>query len=97
MKPNSYPLCIIKQIITNDNNEVTGAIVLKGKTRELVKRHSSTIIPLLELNDNEPSDDITDANEDSGNDSECIPKKTARKAAIISQQKTRDLFMQESQ
>ena len=97
MKPNSYPLCIIKQIITNDNNEVTSAIVLKGKTRELVKRHSSTIIPLLVLNDSEPSDDITDAKEDSDNDLECIPKKTARKAAIIWEQKTRDLFMQESQ
>ena len=37
----------MKKTVTNDNGEVTGAIVMKGKTRELVKRHSSTIIPVL--------------------------------------------------
>ena len=50
LKPNHYPLAIIKSVITNDLGEITGAIVKKGRTNEVVKRHSSTPIPLLESN-----------------------------------------------
>ena len=46
-KMNHYPMGLVKALQTNDLGEVTGATVLKGSSRELVKRHSSTIIPLL--------------------------------------------------
>ena len=40
----------VNELLTNINNEVTGATVLKGGTREIVKRHSSVLIPLLKAN-----------------------------------------------
>ena len=50
-KPNHYPLGIVKKVVENDEGEITGAEVLKGKTKEYVKRHSSTLIPLLSVNE----------------------------------------------
>ena len=44
-----YPLARIKKIIVNDLGEVTNVVAMKGKNKELVKRHSSTVIPLLKL------------------------------------------------
>ena len=38
---------LVKEVFTNVNDEVTGATVIKGKTKEAVKRHISTLIPLL--------------------------------------------------
>ena len=52
-KPNNFPLAKVKDVVTNINGEVTGAIVIKGKTNEVLKRHSSTLVPLLTSNDNE--------------------------------------------
>lgn len=46
----NFPLGIVKDIVTNDMGETTGALVFKGKTKELVKRHISTLIPYLECN-----------------------------------------------
>ncbi len=64
LKPNNFPMAIVKELQTNINNEVTGAIVLKGKTRELVKRHTSSIIPLLTVAKLENHDSIaTNKNE----------------------------------
>ena len=42
-----YPMGIVKDVMTNENGEVTGATVLKGRTREITKRHASTLIPIL--------------------------------------------------
>ena len=42
-----YPLARVINVVKNDNGEVTGATLRKGSTRELVKRHSSCIIPLM--------------------------------------------------
>lgn len=46
-KPMCYPMGIIKSVTINDLGETTDAMVLKGCSRELVKRHASCIIPLL--------------------------------------------------
>ena len=46
-KPYNYPMAVVKSIVTNDSGEVTGALLLKGKSREIVKRHSSSLIKLL--------------------------------------------------
>ena len=47
-KQSNYPMGIIKSVETNDLNEVTAAKVLKGDTKEIVYRHSSSLVPLLE-------------------------------------------------
>ena len=87
-KPNHYPLAIVKEIIVNDLNEVTGAIVFKGKTRELVKRHASTLIPLLRIGEN----DHVESDQLEVNDLEISDSPPPRKAAIISRQKTKAIL-----
>ena len=47
MKPNQFPMAIVKEVVLNDLGEVTGAKVLKGRTRETVQRHVSSLVPLL--------------------------------------------------
>ena len=90
VKPNHYPLGLVKEVFINTNGEVTGAIILKGSTRELVKRHSSVIIPLLTSNA-----------EESLNESECSlddkdetkPRLLHKRAAAIkSAERTRDML-----
>ena len=44
-KPTNFPMAVVKSVIINDLSEVTAVTVFKGVTRELVKRHASTIIP----------------------------------------------------
>ncbi|XP_068235736.1 uncharacterized protein [Palaemon carinicauda] len=46
-KPNQYPMGLVKVVTVNDIGEVTGAVVLKGKTREITKRHVSNLLFLL--------------------------------------------------
>ena len=47
VKPQKFELGIVRELQVNNLNEVTGAIVFKGSTRELLRRHSSTLIRLL--------------------------------------------------
>jgi len=47
MKSSHYPKAIVREVVTNCNDEVTGVIAMKGTTRETVKRHVSSIILLL--------------------------------------------------
>ena len=49
IKPVNYPMGIIRSLVKNDMGEVTGVEVFKGETKELIKRHINTIIPLLTL------------------------------------------------
>ncbi|MEL7307448.1 MAG: hypothetical protein AAGK05_05915, partial [Pseudomonadota bacterium] len=44
VKPNHYPLGLVKEIFENSLGEVTGAKIFKGSSKELVQRHSSVII-----------------------------------------------------
>lgn len=93
-KLNNYPMGLIKKIEINSNEEVTGALVLyilKGKTCELVKRHISTLIPLLEgkyismPNPDNSSNDIV-------NDNVTDSARVRRKAAVVSERRTRQLL-----
>ena len=87
VKPNHYPMGIVKETVTNDNGEVTGALVLKGKTREIIKRHSSTLIPLLRVSDGE-----TMKSENNTLKGSVTLTRPSRKAANISREKTRALL-----
>ena len=88
-KANNYPLAIVKEVVTNSNGEVTGAILRKGKSREIVKRHSSNIIPYLSVN-TDFDIKITDSNPSDVSSS--VSNRPKRKAAKISRQKTRAIL-----
>ena len=47
-----YPLGKVVKVTMNDLDEVTEAQVLKGTTREIVSRHSTSLILLLPTEDN---------------------------------------------
>ena len=46
-KAADYPMGIVRKIQVNDLDEVTGATILKGKSREIVTRHVNSLILLL--------------------------------------------------
>ena len=46
-KPTNFPMGIVREVQVNSLGEVTGATIMKGKSREMVKRHASSLIPLL--------------------------------------------------
>lgn len=84
-KPTNYPLAIVKDVTVNSLGEVTGAAVLKGKTREVVKRHSSTLIPILHANVSENLNVATPVS-----DAELISSRPeTRRAAVIARELTR--------
>ncbi|XP_068250638.1 uncharacterized protein [Palaemon carinicauda] len=76
-KPCNYPMGRIKEIVKNVNNEVTAVKVFKGKTGEILKRHSSSIIPLLSV----PSDDEKQGIPDTKN-VHIVSSRPKRKAAM---------------
>ena len=94
-KASNYSKAVVKDIVTNDMNEVTGAVVMKGKTRELLKRHSSTLIPLLSKNEmyNLEVDEKNLPDPDSTN--VWYKERPKRKAARESEIKTRNILCNE--
>ena len=85
-KPHNYPLAIVKSVQKNINDEVTSATLKKGKTRELTKRHVSTLIPVLQLansNENENQEYLVSAP---------VPARVQRKAALESEKLTRSIL-----
>ncbi|XP_066958828.1 uncharacterized protein [Macrobrachium rosenbergii] len=94
-KPTNYPMAIVKEITTNVNGEVTGALVFKGKTKELVKRHSSTLIPLLMVNElSEHSKRALKLNVACPADHAVTKNgvRPKRKAALLSEERTRRIL-----
>ena len=63
-KPQKFELGIVRDLQVNSLNEVTGAIVFKGSTKELLKRHSSTLIKLLSSNHAESSNNSASSTND---------------------------------
>ena len=89
-KPNNYPMGLVKDTEVNSNDEVTGAIILKGRTKEIVKRHITTLIPLLEC-DTEKSDDLVTPEVGMKENTTFSPR-VRRMAAINSEQQTRRML-----
>ena len=99
-KRSEYPMGIVQKVQLNDIGESTGAEILKGSSKELVKRHANCIIPLLrrsEYNDL-PLDPTSLAGKVKPDDSSVEVSdegaKPRRKAALDGQTKTRQ-FMDE--
>ena len=82
---------IVKQVFRNHLDEVTGALVLKGSTRETVKRHASSLIPLLSSNEHS-SQSLSEDEKEAIN----IPVAPSikRKAAVKSREATKSLIDQ---
>ena len=82
-KISNYPLGVIREIFFNDIGEVTHAVVLKGRTRQLSRLHSSNLIPYLTVNPSAPN-----------SHSDTLPSKglvspsarPKRKAAVVSKE-----------
>ena len=81
LKSSQYPMGIIKDVTVNSLGEVTGAKILKGSTKELVKRHSSVIIPLLSNDD--PSDIEPVIEQDNKAQVKKLPEREAAKKCRI--------------
>lgn len=64
MKVYYYPMAIVRKVFVNEMGEVTDVEVLKGKTRELVKRHVSSTIPLLSCDELGTSPSVAPLTED---------------------------------
>lgn len=86
LKVNHFPMGIVRETFKNEAGEVTNIVVKKGSTRELVKRHVSSIIPLVKSEKTEVSlpSEISKSSESRN----ILPRTAARK----SRQKTKDLL-----
>ena len=85
-KPHNFPMGIVKDIVVNDLGEVTAAIIRKGSNREIVKRHSSTLIPLLDSEIDFNSEDNSVPKANIANESGRIKRKAAIKSADLTRQ-----------
>jgi len=93
-KPTDYPMGVVVSLQTNSLGEVTGAEIKKGISGEIVKRHSSVIIPLLRAGVSEP-DAATDDCSGDGTEGAvaCDRERPPRRAAALrSEQRSRDLL-----
>ncbi|XP_068208007.1 uncharacterized protein [Palaemon carinicauda] len=86
MKPSNYPMGIVKKVKLNDLDEVTDIAVFKGASRETVRRHVTSVIPLLSPVTND-SEEKADIKEDSS-----THQRKKREAAVISEARTRDML-----
>ena len=87
-KSSQYPMGVVKEVVVNSLGEVTGATVLKGCTRELVKRHSSVLIPLLSSSDSTEIESDFDQNNETVKESN-NEERPIRQAAIKCKMKNR--------
>ncbi|XP_068243395.1 uncharacterized protein [Palaemon carinicauda] len=85
-KRNNYPLGIILEVFKNDLGEVTHAVIKKGKTGQTSRLHVNNIIPILE---NTGSTNSATPDVSNSVTSSLRPK---RKAAILSQERTRQML-----
>lgn len=90
LKANNYPMARVTSVIKNALGEVTNIVAKKGSTRELVKRHVSSVIPLLRLDSNE---ELLSPTVDGADESQ-IRSRPQRTAAVASRLKTAQLVQQ---
>ena len=67
IKPHNYPMGKVVKVVENKLGEVTNVEILKGVSRETVKRHVSSLIPLIigeNLDPSPPVDSPPDPNVD---------------------------------
>lgn len=87
VKPNNYPMGIVRKITKNTKGEVTGASIFKGRTREVVKRHVSQLILLLSKDDEINTEKETNYSDSVASVKPIDPKNSTR---VVSQNHDRD-------
>ena len=93
IKPHNYPLARVISVQKNSIGEVVGAELKKGSTNEIVKRHSSCIVPLLRMCEAEKPIDTEEAVEQmTCSRRPSPPKRKRRAAAVLSERRTRDMM-----
>ena len=92
MKPFNFPMAIVKDLQINDLGEVTGAVVRKGSSRELLKRHVTSLIPILRSSNSSIQADDSEEKETNSANADNSKKREKRKAAIVSESKTKRML-----
>ena len=75
-------MAIVRTVVYNDLDEATAVTVLKGSSREIVTRHTSSIIPLLRNKSVKCSQNVEPEEK-----SPTVRRKSKRRAAEICRQK----------
>ena len=88
VKANSYPLAVVREVVTNSLGEVSSAVLMKGGTRELVTRHVSSLILLVPY---DACEDVVQKLHSEPNVSN-VRSRPLRSAADASTRRTRSLF-----
>ena len=89
VKRGNMPMARVKKIFTNDIDEVTHAIIIKGN-REEMTRHVNCLIPLLEIDSLNSNNDTFDDNK-SDSKPQCRMSRPSRKTAVTSATRTKAL------
>ena len=85
-KPSNYPLAIVRQIFQNTFGEITEAKAFKGSTKELVRRHVTSLIPYLTHKDSDKCENVQSIKSDDYDDENLDGNsRPARKAAQVAQ------------
>ena len=85
----NLPLGIVEKVTTNQIGEVTDTLILKGSTKERIRRHPTVLIPLLqskEVNDNSEKQSLP---VDKVQESSPSKPKSRRLAALKSRERSR--------
>ena len=90
----NFPMAIVREVNRNYLGEITDVVLFKGATREIIKRHITTVIPLLSKAD-VPSDPVVPDGSppDEGDPVNC--NRTRRAAAERSAVRTAELYAQQ--
>ena len=84
----NYPLAIVKEITKNYLNEVTGATLMKGCNREVIRRHVSQIIPVLSQSEGKTEEELGTIK---GNVEDYSKTKESRAAALKCREKCKEI------
>ena len=92
-KPINYPMAIVKDTKVNNLGEVTEVKLLKGRSREVIRRHVTSLIPILSHKETTSGkeemvkvDTVEKQDLPKGGRMNTMPR---RKAAVASEQKTK--------
>ena len=91
LKPTNFPMGIIVKTITNSLDEVTSVDIRKGSTREVVRRHVESIIPLLSINEYPRAEKKVEEGSCDKHVDKPIARSLKRKAASKCEQRLKDL------
>lgn len=90
LKPSNYPLAVITDLVINDIDEVTAVVCLKGSSRELVRRHVTSIIPYLSRQFND-SPNLENSSVDVSPKGFCNNQRPMRSAAVKCKAKLKEI------